>query len=170
MTAAERLAEVADLLALALIRMRARMSSQKSADVGEISLDCNAQRSGPKTTRNRCPRYHCGDRRRRGNQPDLCGSPPTAYAVGTRHRGGDPRWAPTSEPAACRSSKRLSGRMGTAARGDHKPQLMNAQAKSPIRSNQQFDSRLSPNSNASCKSADVSPRIVELDNGTRARH
>jgi hypothetical protein len=40
---------------------------------------------------------------------------------------------------------------------------MNAQAKSPIRSNQQFDSRLSPNSNASCKSADVSPRIVELD-------
>jgi hypothetical protein len=48
MTAAERLAEVADLLALGLIRMRARMSSRKSADVGEISLDINARQSGPK--------------------------------------------------------------------------------------------------------------------------
>jgi hypothetical protein len=46
-TAAERLAEVAELLAQALIRMRARMSSQKSAELGEISLDCNARRSGP---------------------------------------------------------------------------------------------------------------------------
>jgi hypothetical protein len=47
MTAAERLAEVADLLALGLIRMRARMSSPKSADVGEISLDILADQSGP---------------------------------------------------------------------------------------------------------------------------
>jgi hypothetical protein len=47
MTAAERLAEVADLLALGLIRMQARMSSRKSADVGEISLDINVPRSGP---------------------------------------------------------------------------------------------------------------------------
>jgi hypothetical protein len=48
-TAAERLAEVVELLAQGVIRMRARMSSQKSADVGEISLDCSAQRSGPET-------------------------------------------------------------------------------------------------------------------------
>jgi hypothetical protein len=53
MTAAERLAEVADLLALALIRMRARMSSQKSADVGEIFLDCDAQWSGPESNSRR---------------------------------------------------------------------------------------------------------------------
>jgi hypothetical protein len=52
-TAAERLAEVAELLAQGLIRMRARMSSQKSADVGEISLDCNAQRSGPEANSHR---------------------------------------------------------------------------------------------------------------------
>jgi hypothetical protein len=48
-TAAERLAEVAELLAQGLIRMRARMSSQKSAELGEIFLDCNAQRSGPES-------------------------------------------------------------------------------------------------------------------------
>jgi hypothetical protein len=44
---AQRLAEVAELWAQALIRMRARMSSQKSAELGEIFLDCNARRSGP---------------------------------------------------------------------------------------------------------------------------
>jgi len=53
LTAAERLAEVADLLALGVIRMRARMSSQKSTDVGEISIDCNAQRSGPESNSRR---------------------------------------------------------------------------------------------------------------------
>jgi hypothetical protein len=46
-TAAERLAEIAEYLAQAVIRMRARMSSQKSAELGEISLDCSARRSGP---------------------------------------------------------------------------------------------------------------------------
>jgi hypothetical protein len=45
--AAERLAEVAELLAQALIRMRERMSSQKSAELGDICIDCNARRSGP---------------------------------------------------------------------------------------------------------------------------
>jgi hypothetical protein len=47
LTAAERLADLADILALGLIRMRARMSSQKSAEVGEISLDIVGQQSGP---------------------------------------------------------------------------------------------------------------------------
>jgi hypothetical protein len=47
--ASERSREIAEILAGGLIRMRGRMSSQKSADVGEISLDCGAQRSGPKT-------------------------------------------------------------------------------------------------------------------------
>jgi hypothetical protein len=47
LTAPERLAEVAELLALGLIRMRGRMSSQKSADVGEICLDIVGQQSGP---------------------------------------------------------------------------------------------------------------------------
>jgi len=47
MTAAERLAEVADLLAVGVIRMRVRMSSPKSADRGEISLDILADQSGP---------------------------------------------------------------------------------------------------------------------------
>jgi hypothetical protein len=47
LTAAERLAEIARLLAGGLIRMRGRMSSQKSADCGEISLDILADESGP---------------------------------------------------------------------------------------------------------------------------
>jgi hypothetical protein len=46
-TQAERLGEAAEILAAGLIRMRAQMSSQKSADFREIPLDCNAQRSGP---------------------------------------------------------------------------------------------------------------------------
>jgi hypothetical protein len=52
-TPSERLGEAAEILAAGLIRMRARMSSQKSADVGEISLDCNAQRSGPESNSRR---------------------------------------------------------------------------------------------------------------------
>ena len=47
MSADERLAEVAEILALGLIRMRARMSSPFLPTSGEIPLDCNAQRSGP---------------------------------------------------------------------------------------------------------------------------
>ena len=46
-TRAERLGEVAEILAAGLIRMRARMSSQKSIDGGEISLDIIARQSGP---------------------------------------------------------------------------------------------------------------------------
>jgi hypothetical protein len=37
----ERLAEVAGILAVGLIRLRARQSSQLSGDRGESSLDCS---------------------------------------------------------------------------------------------------------------------------------
>ena len=47
MGADERLAEIAEILALGLIRMRGRMSSPFLPTSGEISLDCIAQRSGP---------------------------------------------------------------------------------------------------------------------------
>jgi hypothetical protein len=43
---AERLAEIAEILATGLIRLRARQSSHLSADCGESSLDCLAQQSG----------------------------------------------------------------------------------------------------------------------------
>ena len=46
MTASERLAEVADLLALGLVRLRARQSSTVSGESGESPLDCLAHRSG----------------------------------------------------------------------------------------------------------------------------
>jgi hypothetical protein len=47
MTAAERLSEVAQILAAGLSRLRARQSSAQSADFGESSLDCAAAQSGP---------------------------------------------------------------------------------------------------------------------------
>jgi hypothetical protein len=47
MSAHERLTEIAEILALGLIRMRGRMSSPFLPTSGEISLDCIAQRSGP---------------------------------------------------------------------------------------------------------------------------
>jgi hypothetical protein len=46
MSAAERLAEVAEILATGLMRLRARQSSQLSRQFGESSLDCVADRSG----------------------------------------------------------------------------------------------------------------------------
>ncbi len=46
MTAEERLAEVAEILAAGLMRLRARQSSHLSADHGESSLDCVAHQSG----------------------------------------------------------------------------------------------------------------------------
>jgi hypothetical protein len=46
MTAAERLDEVADILAAGLIRLRARQSSPLSPDGGESSLDCFGYQSG----------------------------------------------------------------------------------------------------------------------------
>ena len=45
MSAAERLAEIAEILAAGLIRLKARKSSHLSADCGESSLDCAAHRS-----------------------------------------------------------------------------------------------------------------------------
>jgi hypothetical protein len=47
MTAAERLFEVAQILAGGLSRLKARQSSAQSADFGESSLDCAAHQSGP---------------------------------------------------------------------------------------------------------------------------
>ncbi len=47
LTPEQRLAEVAEILAAGLMRLRARKSSQKSADCGEISLDILANQSGP---------------------------------------------------------------------------------------------------------------------------
>jgi hypothetical protein len=42
----ERLAEIAEILADGLTRLRARQSSLKPADAGESSLDCAGQQSG----------------------------------------------------------------------------------------------------------------------------
>jgi len=46
MTPAERLGEIADILALGLIRLQARKSSPIVADGGESSLDLSATESG----------------------------------------------------------------------------------------------------------------------------
>jgi hypothetical protein len=46
MTPAERLDEVAEILATGLMRLRARQSSHFSADCGESSLDCPGNQSG----------------------------------------------------------------------------------------------------------------------------
>ncbi len=58
MTSAERLAELAELLAQGLVRLRARQSTEVSAHGGESRLDFSAARSGhdrprkqPKATR-----------------------------------------------------------------------------------------------------------------------
>jgi hypothetical protein len=45
--AADRLDEIAEILATGLMRLRARKSSQISPDCGEISLDILADQSGP---------------------------------------------------------------------------------------------------------------------------
>ncbi len=45
--ARDRIAEIGEILARGLIRMRGRMSSPKSADCREISLDILGRRSGP---------------------------------------------------------------------------------------------------------------------------
>ena len=41
-----RIAEIGEILALGLVRLRARQSSQMSADAGESSLDCVGHQSG----------------------------------------------------------------------------------------------------------------------------
>jgi hypothetical protein len=46
MIAAERLDEVAEILAAGLMRLRARQSTPESADLGEGSLDCPGDQSG----------------------------------------------------------------------------------------------------------------------------
>jgi hypothetical protein len=46
MPAAERLDEIADILAAGLMRVRARQSTPQSADLGDSSLDCPADQSG----------------------------------------------------------------------------------------------------------------------------
>ena len=46
MSAAERLDEIAEILATGLMRLRARQSSPLSDGIGESSLDCVAHRSG----------------------------------------------------------------------------------------------------------------------------
>jgi hypothetical protein len=45
MTPAERLDEIAEILAAGLIRLQARQSTHLSAERGESSLDCAAHRS-----------------------------------------------------------------------------------------------------------------------------
>lgn len=42
----DRLTEIAEILAAGLMRLHARKSSGKSADLGESSLDCVAHQSG----------------------------------------------------------------------------------------------------------------------------
>jgi hypothetical protein len=46
MSAAERIAEIAGILAAGLMRLQARQSSQISPDRGESSLDCSDHQSG----------------------------------------------------------------------------------------------------------------------------
>jgi len=57
MTAAERLDELASILATGLLRLRAHKSSQLSADRGESCLDFSARKSGhdPVETRTESP-------------------------------------------------------------------------------------------------------------------
>jgi hypothetical protein len=47
MSTAERLDQIAEILAVGLVRLTAKRSSQKSADCGESYLDCDAHQSGP---------------------------------------------------------------------------------------------------------------------------
>ena len=46
MSAQERLSEIADILAMGLVRFRAQQSSALSAQLGEGSVDFTAQQSG----------------------------------------------------------------------------------------------------------------------------
>jgi hypothetical protein len=46
LSAAERLDEIANIVALGLMRLRARQSSPQSADSGDCSLDSAADQSG----------------------------------------------------------------------------------------------------------------------------
>ena len=46
MEARERIAEIGEILALGLARLRARQSSRTSTDGGERSLDCVGHQSG----------------------------------------------------------------------------------------------------------------------------
>ena len=46
----ERIAEIGEILALGLVRLRARQSSQVSASSGESSLACVAHQSGHRNT------------------------------------------------------------------------------------------------------------------------
>ncbi len=56
MSAAERLAEVAEILALGLVRLRARLSSPLSRDSGESSLPFMPAESGGATGRENAER------------------------------------------------------------------------------------------------------------------
>jgi hypothetical protein len=47
LTPEERLAEIAEILATGLIRLLARQSSQKSAEIGEFPVDLAPDQSGP---------------------------------------------------------------------------------------------------------------------------
>ncbi len=51
MSASERLTEIAEILALGLMRLHARKSSALSPHAGEGSLDCAARQSGHRTVR-----------------------------------------------------------------------------------------------------------------------
>ena len=53
MTTAERLDEIADILAAGLMRLRVRKSSHLSRDPGESSLDFSAGQRGPVRPRER---------------------------------------------------------------------------------------------------------------------
>ena len=52
LTSQDRLQEIADILALGLIRLQARQSTSISAHSGDSSLDCAARQSGHANTLN----------------------------------------------------------------------------------------------------------------------
>jgi hypothetical protein len=53
MSAAERLDEIAEILAAGLMRVRAKQSSPQSADHGDCSLDCADHQSADRLNRTR---------------------------------------------------------------------------------------------------------------------
>ena len=76
LTPAERLDEIAEILAAGLMRLRARQSSRLSADCGESSLDFSPDQSGHanvlRETEARSDRYRAGPA---GGAEDACRSP-----------------------------------------------------------------------------------------------
>jgi hypothetical protein len=98
MSADERIAEIAEILAAGLMRLRARKSSPLSRDHRESSLDFSVDQRGQghrasipvaQDAGKRQLRHHCGNRRGREDQCVLRRARAEADAAGAGHRRGD---------------------------------------------------------------------------------